>query len=84
MEHEALRKLPHHQTHAGEGAAVWEKMYAAWQVARSAIEQAAVANPQGFDPEHMAQLRMQELRAWKNLQNAAVLATLGKLDPEQL
>jgi hypothetical protein len=84
MDHDALRKLPHHQTAAGESTGGWDEMLAAWKLARSALEQAFAASTEGFDPEHMAQLRMQELRAWKSLQNVAALGALGSLSPGTL
>ncbi|MBC9177807.1 hypothetical protein MHZ93_17975 [Roseomonas sp. ACRSG] len=52
------------------------ELLAAWEMARHAIREAVAAHPEGADPEHLAQLRMQEIRAWRDLQNAAALDAL--------
>jgi hypothetical protein len=84
MEHEAGRKLSHHQAAAEEGAADWDDLWTTWQQVRRAIEQAVAENPNGFDPQHLADLRMQELRAWKRLQNATALRALDRMRMDKL
>lgn len=73
-----LLRLP--PARAAEGSSVerWDKVAAEWRLVRQIIEHTLEGRPNGFDPQHLAALRLREVRVWRALENLAAVAAISQ------
>jgi hypothetical protein len=62
-------------------SARWEKALSVWRQTRRTLEAVMEQTPSGANGDDLAELRMQEIRAWKEVE--AVAATDAKQPPER-